>query len=60
MESQGFRRGRVTSLMIAMAVVAGGLVVQLIRVQFGPYAPVFDARARAGNGRTERVTPPVA
>jgi cell division protein FtsI/penicillin-binding protein 2 len=57
MDSQGFRRGRVYSLMIAMAVVAGGLVVQLIRVQFGPYAPVFDARVRAGNGRTERVTP---
>ena len=57
MDSQGFRRGRVTSLMIAMAIVAGGLVVQLIRVQFGPYAPVFDARVRAGNGRIERVTP---
>ncbi|HMK09193.1 MAG TPA: penicillin-binding protein 2, partial [Anaerolineales bacterium] len=49
--------GRVYSLMVAMSVVAAGLVVQLIRVQFGPYAPVFDARARAGNGRTERVSP---
>jgi cell division protein FtsI/penicillin-binding protein 2 len=43
--------------MIAMGVVGVGLVLQLIRVQFGPYAPVFDARARAGNGRTERVAP---
>jgi cell division protein FtsI/penicillin-binding protein 2 len=57
MNTQGFRRGRVTTLMIGMALVGAGLVIQLIRVQFGPYAPVFDARVRAGNGRTERLAP---
>ncbi len=57
MNNQGLRRGRVLSVMVAMAVVGAGLVVQLIRVQFGPYAPVFDARVRAGNGRLERVAP---
>ena len=56
-EGHGFRRGRVYSVMVGMAVVGAGLVAQLIRVQFGPYAPVFDARARAGNGRLERVVP---
>ena len=56
-EGQGFRRGRVYSLMVAMALIGAGLVVQLVRVQFGPYAPVFESRARAGTGRLERVTP---
>jgi len=56
-EGQGLQRGRVLSVMVAMGLVASGLVVQLIRVQFGPYAPVFDARARAGAGTRERVSP---
>lgn len=57
MTNQGFRRGRVYGVMVAMGLVGAGLIVQLIRVQFGPYAPVFDARVRAGNARTERVNP---
>ncbi|HSR47069.1 MAG TPA: penicillin-binding protein 2 [Anaerolineales bacterium] len=57
MTNQGFRRGRVYGVMVAMGLVGAGLIVQLIRVQFGPYAPVFDARERAGNARSERVRP---
>jgi cell division protein FtsI (penicillin-binding protein 3) len=40
-----------------MAVIAAGLVVQLVRVQFGTYAPVFAARDEAIGGRAERMVP---
>jgi cell division protein FtsI/penicillin-binding protein 2 len=51
-----FRR-RVTIVFAAMGVVALALVIQLIRVQFGPYAPVFAKRAEAISGGTEDVLP---
>lgn len=50
-------RGRVAMVMLAMSIVAVGLLVQLVRVQFGPYAPVFAARSEASLERTERVVP---
>jgi cell division protein FtsI/penicillin-binding protein 2 len=40
-----------------MGLVGFGLLVQLVRVQFGPYAPVFDYLSRASLGRVERVVP---
>jgi cell division protein FtsI/penicillin-binding protein 2 len=48
---------RIFVLMLVMGVIGAGMMVQLIRVQFGPYAPVFDARSRAGLGLEERLTP---
>ncbi len=50
-------RRRVAMVMAAMSIVAVGLLVQLVRVQFGPYAPVFAARSEASLERTERVVP---
>jgi cell division protein FtsI/penicillin-binding protein 2 len=41
----------------AMGLVAAALLIQLIRVQFGPYAPVFAARGEASLERIERVIP---
>lgn len=43
--------------MVGMGLVGIGLLVQLVRVQFGPYAPVFDYLSRASLGRMERVVP---
>lgn len=40
-----------------MGLVSVGLLVQLIRVQFGTYAPVFAARSEASLERVERVVP---
>ncbi|HSB90572.1 MAG TPA: penicillin-binding protein 2 [Anaerolineales bacterium] len=48
---------RVVVLMAMMGLLGAGMVVQLVRVQFGPYAPVFDARDRAGLGLEERLIP---
>jgi cell division protein FtsI/penicillin-binding protein 2 len=41
----------------AMGIMTLGLVVQLIRVQFGPYAPVFSAREAVGASRLEQLIP---
>jgi cell division protein FtsI/penicillin-binding protein 2 len=48
---------RLSLLMMIMGLLGAGMVVQLVRVQFGPYAPVFDARARAGLSLEERLIP---
>jgi len=50
-------RVRVTSILIVMALVATTLLIQLVRVQFGPYAPIFAARGDASVGRVEQVMP---
>lgn len=50
-------KARIASVLGAMALVALGLLVQLVRVQFGPYAPVFAARSEASLERIERVVP---
>lgn len=50
-------RLRVTSILMVMSLVAATLLIQLIRVQFGPYAPVFAARGEASVGRVEQVVP---
>jgi len=36
-------RGRIFTVMTVMALGFTGLIVQLVRVQFGPFAPVFAA-----------------
>jgi cell division protein FtsI/penicillin-binding protein 2 len=48
---------RIRLVLLGMALVAGGMVVQLIRVQFGPYAPVFNDLGSSSAGRLERVVP---
>ncbi len=50
-------RPRIGLVLLVMAGIAAGLVVQLIRVQFGPYAPVFAARGEYSASRIERVVP---
>ena len=50
-------KGRVAMVLGAMGLVAAALLIQLIRVQFGPYAPVFAARGDASLERIERVVP---
>lgn len=56
-ESRKRTTARVIVVLGAMGVVALGLLVQLVRVQFGPYAPVFASRAEASLSRVERVVP---
>jgi cell division protein FtsI/penicillin-binding protein 2 len=48
---------RIRFVLLGMALVAGGMVVQLVRVQFGPYAPVFKDIGSSTAGRLERVIP---
>ncbi len=48
---------RIRLVLLGMALVAGGMVVQLVRVQFGPYAPVFKDLGSSSAGRLERVIP---
>jgi len=50
-------RRLVRLVLIGMGLVVLVLVVQLIRVQFGPYAPVFAAREEAGPGIRETLPP---
>ena len=49
--------GRIRAVMIGMGLMTVGLLIQLIRVQFGIYAPVFAARRDVGASRLERVIP---
>lgn len=49
---------RILLLSIGMVLMVSVLVVQLIRVQFGPYAPVFAARETIPLGRVEKIAPP--
>ena len=48
---------RIRLVMVMMGLMAAGLLMQLIRVQFGPYAPVFAARGDVGASRIEEVVP---
>jgi cell division protein FtsI/penicillin-binding protein 2 len=48
---------RISLTLTGMGFIALGLVIQLIRVQFGPYAPVFAARLETGTSRVEEVVP---
>jgi len=48
---------RIRAVMLGMGLMSVGLLIQLIRVQFGPYAPVFAARQEVGSNRLERVIP---
>jgi cell division protein FtsI/penicillin-binding protein 2 len=43
--------------MAFMGLLGAGMVVQLIRVQFGPYAPVFETRTRVSQELQERLIP---
>jgi len=53
----GVTRRRIRFVLFLMAGAVTALVVQLVRVQFGPYAPVFAARAEYGASRVEKVVP---
>ena len=48
---------RIRLVLLGMALIAAGMVVQLVRVQFGPYAPVFKDLGSSSGGRMERVIP---
>jgi cell division protein FtsI/penicillin-binding protein 2 len=48
---------RIKAVTLGMALMTVGLLIQLIRVQFGPYAPVFAARSEVGSSRLEHVIP---
>ena len=50
-------KSRIRIVTLGMGLMTVGLLVQLIRVQFGPYAPVFAARGDVGSSRLERVIP---
>jgi cell division protein FtsI/penicillin-binding protein 2 len=55
--TEGVTRGRIRFILMVMAGAVAALVLQLVRVQFGPYAPVFAARAEYGAAIVERVVP---
>jgi len=44
-------------MMVGVSLLALGLLVQLVRVQFGPYAPIFADWAATSAGRLERLVP---
>ncbi len=50
-------KSRIRIVTLGMGLITVGLLVQLIRVQFGPYAPIFAARGEVGSSRLERVIP---
>lgn len=50
-------RRRIVFIQIAMGLLAFGLLVQLIRVQFGPYAPIFADWAEKTVGQMEKIQP---
>ncbi len=49
--------GRIRLIAGVMVLAAGALIVQLVRVQFGPFAPIFAARAELQTGYLKRVVP---
>ena len=57
MNPEGVTRRRIRFILLLMAGAVTALVLQLVRVQFGPYAPVFAARAEYGSAIVERVVP---
>lgn len=50
-------RRRIGLVLGVLGVVSLGLIVQLIRVQFGPYAPIFAAWGTARLGPIEEIQP---
>jgi cell division protein FtsI/penicillin-binding protein 2 len=50
-------RPRIRLVKMGLLVVALGMLVQLVRVQFGPYAPIFQALGDPSGERTEKVAP---
>jgi cell division protein FtsI/penicillin-binding protein 2 len=54
---EGVTRRRIRFILMVMAGAVVALVAQLVRVQFGPYAPVFAARAEYGASQVEKVVP---
>jgi cell division protein FtsI/penicillin-binding protein 2 len=50
-------RPRIFLVIIVMGFVALALVVQMVRVQFGPFAPVFAEREQSQRGLIERISP---
>ncbi len=50
-------RLRIYHLLSLAAAVCVGLMIQLARVQFGPYAPVFEARSHYPLGQVVEVSP---
>ncbi len=44
-------------MMVGVSLLALGLLFQLVRVQFGPYAPIFADWAETSAGRLERLVP---
>jgi cell division protein FtsI/penicillin-binding protein 2 len=50
-------RGRLRLILALVGVVCLGLTLQLIRVQFGPYAPIFASWTSAALGQTQEVRP---
>jgi cell division protein FtsI/penicillin-binding protein 2 len=54
---EGVTRRRIRLILMMMGTAVAALVIQLIRVQFGPYAPVFAARAEYGAAQVEKVVP---
>jgi cell division protein FtsI/penicillin-binding protein 2 len=57
MVEQGPSRGRVKLILAIMASIALIMVYQLIRVQFGPYAPAFAARDSFSRNRVDEMEP---
>ncbi len=57
MNQEGVTRRRIRFILTVMAAAVGALVIQLVRVQFGPYAPVFAARAEYSDSQVEQVVP---
>jgi len=49
------RRSWVVVLLLGLGIV--GLIIQLVRVQFGPYAPIFQSMALNDVGLLERLLP---
>ena len=50
-------RRRIYHLLGLAGAVCLGLVIQLARVQFGPYAPVFEARSHYPLGQVVQISP---
>jgi cell division protein FtsI/penicillin-binding protein 2 len=54
--TQSFK-GRSVMIMIIFALSMSSLIVQLVRVQFGPFAPVFSSQTTQGLGPLEKRFP---
>jgi cell division protein FtsI/penicillin-binding protein 2 len=57
MKKEGLSAARIRMVFALMGLVSLAMIVQLIRVQFGPYAPTFAAREPLIGGRVDEVDP---